>query len=187
MLISSLFVLCQSPGYQWQQRDHLLLIYSCCLAIDKTHYLMSIHDFWTISFTNSLNACYWIRLYLNCLGYLNYPQGKDFVVLYCSSSEPVQGDSRLNSLTLCSFAVFWSDLVLGCGSICAASTHYVATGYLASDVAVPINNMLSLTSLITLISFPSSSFPPLNNAALALAEQGTLCRMSPGHNKASDV
>jgi len=93
-----------STGHQWEWEridDHdLLLIYSCCPVIEKTHicYLLDLHDF----LINLLDMA--LR---ELVGILGLPSGKGSlfsVVNYCSSSEPVHGrqQSQTSSLVVAS-------------------------------------------------------------------------------------
>jgi len=109
---------------------------------------------------------------VNCLVYLDYPQNKwSFIAQPVSQSI---SDSYLSSLSLCNLTVRRSDLVLGYGSVCAASNHCVATCHLSPDVTV--------AEMLALLYWPADAFAvvaiiplfaPLNNATPALADCST--------------
>ena len=117
-----------SIGHQWEWEridDHnLLFIYSCCLLIGKTHIWC-----WT-STTFSYGPTWigwdtWTTLKVRALS-----------CLWFFTAHPVSqsmDDLHLSSLSLRSYR---SDLVFGCSFVCAASSHYVATGHFSPDVSL---------------------------------------------------
>ena len=109
---------------------------------------------------------------MNCLVYLDYPQNKwSFIAQPVSQSI---SDSHLSSLSLCDLTICRSDLVLGYGSVCAASNHCVATCHLSPDVTVA--EMLAsfcrpADAFVVVAIVPL--FTLLNNATPALADCST--------------
>jgi len=101
------------------------------------------------------------------------------------------GDSHLSSLSLCSLTVCRSDLVFGCGLVCAASSHCVATVFFLTSQSPSRTMLVSLSltsSTLRRLSCRHRCPPfPLNNVTPALVEQGTPCHTSPWHHKASNA
>ena len=163
---------------QIYQRAHWFLV---MMLIDHYRHLRFV-DLPVIN-GNSLMAVaciYWhhrhpyTTCYLNCLFYFS-------VVLYCSRimqgrltchwscdfkcSVFCNGCHILSLITvdrnvICSLTLGWAN----CGSTCAASALYAASGQFSPDATVPTSARLTLTLSTTLVPFPSSSPSPRHSA-----------------------
>ena len=109
---------------------NLLLIYSCCLLIEKTFGAV----IWSLRLSHKSTGygSTWIawdtwttlevKALFSLLSFIAHPV-----------SQSIDDSHRRLTFSVSGLTVCRSDLVLGCGSVCAASSHCVATGHFSPN------------------------------------------------------